>query len=161
MKNLKIMIENSQLITNFYNAFKAKVYKTMQESYLSDAIFNDEVFTNLNGVEAGQMWEMLIKNGKDLELKFEIISSDENYVNARWIAKYTFSKTGRLVINDIQAFFKIEDGKISQHTDSFDFYKWARQAFGLTGLLLGWTTYFKSKVQKTAMGSLEKFVKGK
>jgi hypothetical protein len=66
-----------------------------------------------------------------------------------------------LVINDIQAFFKIEDGKISQHTDSFDFYKWARQAFGLTGLLLGWTTFFKSKVQKNAMGSLEKYTKGK
>jgi limonene-1,2-epoxide hydrolase len=161
MKNLKLMIENSQLITNFYNALKAKDYKIMQESYLADAIFNDEVFTNLNGTEAGQMWEMLIKNGKDLELKFEIISSDDDYVNARWIAKYTFKKTDRLVINDIQAFFKIEDGKISQHTDSFDFYKWARQAFGLTGLLLGWTTFFKSKVQKNAMGSLEKYTKGK
>jgi limonene-1,2-epoxide hydrolase len=157
MKNLKLMIENNQLITNFYNALKAKDYKTMQESYLADAIFNDEVFTNLNGTEAGQMWEMLMKNEKDLELKFEIISSDDDYVNVRWIAKYTFPKTGRLVINDIQAFFKIDDGKIRQHTDSFDFYKWARQAFGLTGLLLGWTTFFKARVQKTAMGTLEKY----
>lgn len=151
-------MNSETLIQNFYKAFQAKDYKTMQESYASDAIFNDEVFSNLNGTEAGKMWEMLIKNGKDLELKFEILSSEEEYVNARWIAKYTFSKTGRLVINDIKAFFKIEDGKIIEHTDSFDFYKWARQAFGLTGLLIGWTPFFKNKVQKTAMGSLYKFL---
>jgi limonene-1,2-epoxide hydrolase len=151
------MPTKEQLIANFYEAFKAKDYKTMQQSYLPDAIFSDEVFTNLSGIEAGDMWEMLIKNGKDLELKFEILGSEGDYVNARWVAKYIFSKTGRLVINDIQAFFKIEDGKICQHTDSFDFYQWARQAFGLTGLLLGWTTFFKAKVQKTAGASLEKF----
>ena len=151
-------MNSETLIQNFYKAFQAKDYKTMQESYTSDAIFNDEVFSNLSGTEAGKMWEMLIKNGKDLELKFEILSSEDEYVNARWIAKYTFSKTGRLVINDIKAFFKIEDGKIIEHTDSFDFYKWARQAFGLTGLLIGWTPFFKNKVQKTAMGSLAKFL---
>jgi limonene-1,2-epoxide hydrolase len=151
-------MNSETLIQNFYKAFQAKDYKTMQESYASDAIFNDEVFSNLNGTEAGKMWEMLVKNGKDLELKFEILSSEEDYVNARWIAKYTFSKTGRLVINDIKAFFKIENGKIIEHTDSFDFYKWARQAFGLTGLLIGWTPFFKNKVQKTAMGSLYKFL---
>ena len=152
------MTENSQLITNFYDAFKAKDFKTMQESYRPDAIFNDEIFTNLSGTEAGKMWEMLIKSGKDLELKYEVLENDGDFVNVRWIAKYTFSKTGRMVINDIQAFFKIEDGKISQHTDSFDFYKWARQAFGLSGLLLGWTTYFKNKVQNTARQGLDKFV---
>ena len=41
-------------------------------------------------------------------------------------------------------------GEDYQAQDSFDFYKWARQAFGLTGLLIGWTTYFKAKVPECA-----------
>ena len=152
------MEENRILLEKFYSAFQKKDFKTMQACYALDATFNDEAFSNLNGKEAGKMWEMLITRGKDLELKFEILEATENGGKARWIAKYTFSKTKRLVINEIIGVFEIKNGKILNHADHFDFYKWARQAFGLTGLLLGWTTFFKNKVQKTAMESLKKFI---
>ncbi len=152
------MEENRIFIDKFYAAFQQKNFKYMQECYAIDANFNDEAFSNLNGKEAGKMWEMLITRGKDLELKYEILETSENGGKARWIAKYTFSKTKRLVINEIIGDFIIKNGKIIKHTDHFDFYKWARQAFGLIGLFLGWTNYFKSKVQKTAMQSLKKFM---
>lgn len=152
------MEENRIIIDKLYSAFQQKDFKTMQECYATDANFNDEAFSNLTGIEAGKMWEMLITKGKDLELKYEILETTKNGGKARWIAKYTFSKTKNLVINEINASFVMKNGKIIEHTDRFDFYKWARQAFGLTGLFLGWTTFFKKKVQKTAMESLKKFM---
>ncbi|MFX7804557.1 nuclear transport factor 2 family protein, partial [Acinetobacter baumannii] len=74
--------------------------------------------------------------------------------SAQWVASYTFSATGRKVINRINANFEIEDGKITKHTDSFSFYRWSSQALGLIGILLGWTPFLQQKVQKNARQSL-------
>jgi hypothetical protein len=40
-----------------------------------------------------------------------------------------------------------KDGKIIKHTDSFDLRKWAAQAMGLQGGLLGGTGLFRKKLQ--------------
>ncbi len=130
----------------------------MQSLYAPEATFNDAVFKNLNGIEAGKMWEMLLKNGKDLKLTYKILEETATSGKATWIATYTFSKSGRKVINNIMADFVIKDGKIISHTDSFDFYKWARQAFGTMGLILGWTSFFKNKVRTTAKAAFDKFL---
>ena len=76
---------------------------------------------------------------------------------AHWIAHYTF-RTGRKVVNDIQAAFRFENGLIAEHDDSFDFYKWSRQALGPPGLLLGWTPLLRAKVQKEARAGLDEFL---
>jgi SnoaL-like domain len=152
------MNTNESIISGFYEAFQQKNAAFMRQSYTSNAVFNDEVFCNLQGNEIGNMWEMLIKNGKDLDLEYEILGSSENVVNASWRARYTFSKTGRVVVNHIRATFVLENGKIKTHVDSFHFYNWAKQAFGLSGFLIGWTPFFKRKVQQTALKSLNRFV---
>ncbi len=105
------------------------------------------------------MWKMLILNGKDLELNFQNVSADEKSGSAEWIANYTFSKTGRKVENRIKANFEFENGKIISHKDSFDFYKWAKQALGISGLLLGWTSFLQNKVRQTAMKNLDDFMR--
>lgn len=150
---------NQQLIHTFYTAFAKKDYNTMQSCYADAAVFNDAVFKNLNSAEVKAMWEMLCKRGKDLQLEFSNIQTTENSATAHWQASYTFSATGRKVINNINAKFEIENGKIVKHTDSFNFYTWAKQAFGFTGTLLGWTTFFKNKVQNGAMANLVIFMK--
>jgi len=152
------MGKHEQLISQFYNCFKNKDFKGMQECYADDAIFNDPVFVNLNSDEVKSMWEMLIKNGKGMELSFDNIQESENTVTAKWQARYTFSLTGRKVTNDVNATFTFKDGKIQSHTDRFNFYKWSAQAFGTTGLLLGWTSFFKNKIRKTASGNLKRFM---
>jgi hypothetical protein len=35
-----------------------------------------------------------------------------------------------------------------------DLYKWSKQAFGVTGFLLGWTGFFQKKIQQQAQESL-------
>ncbi len=66
------------------------------------------------------MWEMLCKNAKDFSLTFSDIELlDEEYATCNWVATYTFSKTGKKVVNKIKAFMRIKDGKIIEHSDAF------------------------------------------
>lgn len=152
------MTENEQLINTFYSAFQRKDYGTMQSCYADEATFTDAVFIGLDAQEVRAMWEMLCKNGKDLTLTYENIKESQNKVTADWQAVYTFSKTGNRVKNRIKAEFIIENGRIVSHKDQFNLYTWARQAFGATGWLIGWTDVFRAKIQSTAKFNLEKFL---
>lgn len=152
------MNANEQLINHFYTCFKNKDYSGMQACYADNATFSDAVFKNLNSDQVKAMWQMLILKGKDMRIEFSQISADEKTGKAHWDAYYTFSATGKKVINKIDANFEFENGKIVKHIDDFNFYTWAKQALGTTGLLLGWTGFMKNKIQTTAMANLEKFM---
>ncbi|WP_461788716.1 nuclear transport factor 2 family protein [Pedobacter sp.] len=152
------MTANEKLIHQFYSAFQQKDYETMQNSYSESAVFNDAVFVNLNAMEVRAMWQMLISRGGDMKLNFGNIKENGDNVNAYWEAHYTFTATGKKVVNKINAEFEIKDGKIVKHTDRFDFYKWAKQAFGFGGFILGWTNAFKGKVRQTAKKKLDDYL---
>ena len=49
-------------------------------------------------------------------------------------------------------------GLIAEHHDEFDFYRWARQALGPPGVLLGWTPLVRSAVRRGARGRLDEFI---
>ena len=153
------MNNNQQVIERFYAAFQQLDYKTMQDCYSDDIVFSDPVFGLLKGEEAKAMWEMLCKNAKDFRLSFgDIELLDEEYATARWTANYTFSKTGRQVENKIKAYMKLADGKIIEHSDAFRLSTWLAQAFGLKGVLFGWTGFMKKAVQNNARKSLNAFM---
>ena len=131
----------------------------MQDCYSEHPVFNDPVFGIIEGEEVRAMWEMLCKNARDFSLTFSNIQLlDEEYATCNWTASYTFSKTGRKVVNEIKAYMRIQNGKITEHTDYFKFWKWSRQALGISGLLLGWSGYLKNKVRLNALKSLGKFM---
>jgi ketosteroid isomerase-like protein len=155
------MHTHEQLITQFYTCFQNKDYKGMQECYADNATFSDPVFNNLNSHQVKAMWEMLLKTGKDLRLEFKNVQANDKTGSAEWIAYYTFSRTGNKVINRIKAGFVFENGKIIKHTDHFDFYAWAKQSLGKTGLLLGWTPFLKNKIKATAIRNLDEFMRTK
>ncbi len=60
------------------------------------------------------------------------------------------------MVNDIRARFRFRDGKIVDHEDSFSFHKWARQALGPAGLVLGLPP-MNMLVRRKALGDLEAF----
>ena len=155
------MTPNQQLITTFYEAFRDKDYKTMQDCYADNAVFNDEVFVELKADEVRAMWEMFCIKGKDMQLDFSNVQADDHHGSAEWIASYTFSKTARKVINRIEAHFTFEDGKIIRHIDHFNFYRWASQAFGIAGILLGWTTFFKNRVRQQGLKNLRDYIQNR
>lgn len=152
------MTPNEALIHQFYTAFQQKDVKTMQNSYDDQVIFNDAVFINLDAQQVRAMWQMLLSRSEDMKMTFGKVKENGDKVTASWEAHYTFTATGKKVINKIDAEFEIKDGKIIRHTDTFNFYKWARQAFGSGGLLLGWTNVFKEKVRQTAKKKLDDYM---
>lgn len=152
------MNAHEQLITKFYTAFAQKDWKTMQSCYHDEIVFNDPAFQNLKGKEAKAMWHMLALNAKDFSLEFNSIKASETTGAAHWEATYAFSRTGRKVVNKIDASFEFKEGLIINHTDRFDFWKWTRMALGLPGLFLGWSALIQNKVRRTALDGLRKFI---
>jgi ketosteroid isomerase-like protein len=143
-----------ELIQRFYTAFAARDGDAMAACYAPDAHFSDPVFTDLNGKEPGQMWRMLTGRGGDLKIELAEHHADEDSGNAHWIAHYTFTQTGRPVVNDVRAHFTFRNGLIADHRDDFDFTRWARQAIGLAGLL----PPVRSAVRKKARAQLDAFI---
>ena len=152
--------ENKQLINTFYTSFQQLNWKQMTGCYHDNVFFYDPVFQNLEAPQARAMWEMLCKNAKDLVIEFSNVQADAEHGSCNWTARYTF-RTGRKVVNNIKAHFTFHEGKIIEHMDDFDLWKWSRQALGTSGLLLGWSSIVKNKIRKMAKGSLEKFMREK
>ncbi len=156
------MQPNVDVITRFYTAFQKLDYQAMNSCYRDDIVFNDPSFGLLRGDESKAMWEMLCKNAKDFSLTFSNIQLlDEEYATCNWVATYTFSKTGRRVVNNIKAFMKLQNGKIIEHSDGFKLSRWAAQALGFKGVLLGWTGFMKRKIQQNARKNLIAFIEKK
>ena len=148
---------NTQLIERFYGAFAERDGDAMAACYAQDVSFSDPVFPDLHGERAGNMWRMLTETGKDLRIELLEHDADADSGTAHWRAHYTFTATGRPVVNDVHASMRFADGLIAEHRDEFDFHKWARQALGPTGLLLGWTPIVKGSVRKKAAARLEEY----
>ncbi len=146
-----------QLIERFYRAFDEGDGEAMAACYAPDVQFSDPVFPDLRGSRAGAMWQMLTATPGDLRVELLERAADETSGSAHWRAHYTFTETGRPVVNDIQASFRFANGLIVEHRDEFDFHRWARQALGPVGLLLGWTPIVRSAVRRKAAGRLEEF----
>jgi len=153
------MSPSHQVIDKFYTAFQHKDYAAMQQCYTDDATFTDAAFKTLDSRQVKAMWEMLCKSSSDdFRIEYRILSANGDSATAQWTAWYTFSATGNKVVNRVKARFTLRDGKIVTHADDFDFHRWARQALGIPGLLLGWLPIFKSKVQKTAADKLKAYM---
>jgi ketosteroid isomerase-like protein len=147
----------SALISSFYDAFSRRDWAAMGACYHPAVHFTDPVF-DLHGERARLMWQMLCTRGRDLTIAFRDVSAEGERGRAHWDATYTFSATKRKVFNRIDAAFTFRDGLIVRHEDSFDFYAWSRQALGLPGLLLGWSSFLQNKVRAQAARGLESFV---
>lgn len=155
-------MENKALIEKFYSAFQRLDYATMQSCYSDDVLFSDPVFMMLKGQEVKDMWEMLCRNARDFSLEYSNITLlDEEYATCNWVASYTFSGTGRRVVNRVKAFMRIRDGKITEHSDAFRLSTWIGQALGWKGVLFGWTGFMKRAVQKKARARLLAFMQKK
>jgi hypothetical protein len=155
---------NETTLNRFYTAFAALDADTMASCYAEDASFNDPAFT-LNGRhEVGGMWRMLCgatqaKHREDWRLEFKDVQADDHNGQTHWEAHYRFSVSNRLVHNIVEAKFSFTpDGLIASHTDSFDFWRWSRQALGYGGWVLGWAPFFSKQVRAGARENLNRYL---
>jgi len=153
-------MENVQLIQQFYESFANNNADGMIACYHDEVEFSDPAFGLLKGAEAKNMWKMLVERAKgNIKIEYKNVSAGDKKGSADWTADYLFSKTGRQVFNEIHAEFEFKDGKIFRHHDTFDIWKWSKQALGISGLLLGWSSFLQNKIRQNARASLREYSK--
>lgn len=153
------MIKNEETIHKLYSALQTLDHKGMIQCYHPEATFKDPIFELNSKDEIAGMWTILCKSAKKFELHYDEVRADEEEGSARLNAKYLFPQTDRMVHNHINARFKIKKGLIIEHLDTFDFWRWSRQALGFPGLLFGWTSFLQKKVQKQAYKNMKRFMR--
>jgi ketosteroid isomerase-like protein len=151
-------MDNKALIEHFYTCFSNGDGAGMASCYHDQVVFEDPAFGELHGDRARQMWLMLTTRNKDIDISFSNVRADELRGSANWKAVYHFGPRGRKVVNRISANFEFADGKIIRHKDRFDLWKWARQAMGWKGYLLGWSGFFQKKLQKQTNKLLDNYI---
>lgn len=148
---------NAKVIVDFYRAFQQLDAEAMAHCYTDDVVFSDPAFGELKGDAARDMWRMLAQRAEGFSLAFSNVAADDLAGRAQWTATYRFSRTGRIVVNRIEARFAFRDGLIAEHRDSFDLWRWARQALGAKGALLGWTPFVQRAIRTQARTSLDAY----
>ncbi|MGF6240522.1 MULTISPECIES: nuclear transport factor 2 family protein [Paraburkholderia] len=148
---------HTELIERFYEAFQKCDAEAMGACYADDVVFSDPVFGELRGEEARDMWRMLVQRAQAFSLTFDAVEANERTGRAHWVARYLFSQTGRSVVNRIDAQFVFRDGRIAEHRDTFDLWRWSRQALGFKGMLLGWTPFVQRAIRAQARKGLDAY----
>ena len=121
------MHPNARLIEKLYSAFRDGDPGAAASCYTVDAHFQDIAFS-LNGrVSIRQMWRLVLS--RRVEVTFDSLAADDRQGKGHWVAHYTFSDTGRQVVNDIQSRFAFREGLIVDHRDECDALSWANQAY--------------------------------
>jgi ketosteroid isomerase-like protein len=150
---------NAALIERLYTALDAGDADAVVACYAPDADFRDPVFGDLHGPEVGAMWRMLTARSTDMHIELLDHAAGPDAGSARWRAHYTFSQTGRPVVNEIAATFEFAGGLIARHRDDFSLYTWARQALGgPVGVGLGWTPVVQAGIRRKARASLDGYL---
>jgi hypothetical protein len=153
------MHKNQELVQRFFHCFAGGDYRGMQACLHENIEFSDIGF-ELRGKEVGAMWHMICAKGT--QIMFRNITADDSRGAAHWECHYDFQKDEgdkpHPVHNIIEAQFRFEDGLIRQHQDSCDFERWARQALGLVGVVLGETEYLHKQVRAAARGKIDRFI---
>jgi ketosteroid isomerase-like protein len=145
--------------TTFFEAFAQLNANAMCECYQKTAVFNDPVFGLLHYHELTAMWQMLCSNATNFSLQYETpVTVDNEYVTVNWVARYTFSATGKAVVNKVKSFIRIQNGYITEQSDAFKLSKWAAQALGIKGLLFGWSGFVQKRIRKNARKALEHYM---
>ena len=150
-------------VSTLYDGFENLDASAMARCYAPAARFSDPVFT-LAGAHISNMWAMLIegiqRSSPDIwRLEVDGVVEDATSGRAHWVARYRFGPTGRIVTNDIRAAFVLSDGLIIDHRDTFDLWRWSRQALGPLGVVAGWSAPLRARIRRQAADSLTKFEK--
>ena len=151
------MHPNAELIRRFYSAFAQLDFATMAACYHPEAEFSDPVFTDLRGKQIDMMWKMLCLKAKEFSVTFSVVAADDARGSAKWVARYRYSGSGRIVTNHVDADFEFRDGLIIKHRDTFSLHRWLGMALGPMGMLFGWLPPMQGKVRAAAAAGLAKF----
>lgn len=131
--------------------------------YADDATFEDPAFGRLTGGAVKDMWRMLTARSADLSVTLgdHGVGDDGRTGWAHWTATYTFTTTGRSVVNEIDVRFEFADGLIREQVDAFPLRRWGAQALGPKGAVLGLTPLLGRGVRRQARANLADYTRAR
>jgi ketosteroid isomerase-like protein len=147
----------AETITRLYDALDRHDGDDAAACYTDDAVFDDPAFGRLEDGAVKDMWRMLCERSDDLHVVLIEHGADGDDGWAHWSAEYTFTGTGRNVVNQIRSRFRFEGDLIRDQVDSFSLRRWGGQALGRRGTVLGTTGLLGRAVRKQARGQLEQY----
>jgi hypothetical protein len=147
------MKSNEQLIERLFTSLDRGDFRSAGDCYCDDSEFRDIAFDLKGKVDIAAMWHLVCS--KQTKLSFCDIKADDRSGTAYWEALYRFSKTNRLVHNEIDSTFTFRDGKILVHHDRSNRWDWARQALGILPAIP--LTVFPFILKRQAAKELKKF----
>jgi len=115
------------VVSAFYKAFETKDVDTQEKLYAPNVKFKDAIFSFDNAKDTANMFRKLNGVDPNAKIKFTLDSVNGSTVKGHWVADYHV--LGRPVHNEVSTTMKVENGKITEHTDDFSWKKWAPQAF--------------------------------
>ena len=151
---------NAMAIERLYAALDAGDAETMAALYAPDATFHDPAFGDLDGDGVRAMWRMLCAQAQDLDVTASGVEAGDDAGSADWVATYTFTATGRPVVNRIHASFRFRDGLIAEHRDDFSLWRWSRQALGPAAFLIGSNPLGQAILRRQVRGRLNAWRRG-
>ncbi len=158
----------SPVVGRFFEAFAASDWQTMARCYHDKASFSDPVYPDLREERIVYRWHQLLsaaetstlKSGSknshslnNLKLEYRVLFGDERKAQVLWTASYLYQN--RSVSNEVLSTLAIWDDKIVRQVDEYNFWRWSRQALGLTGLAFGAMPWYQRSVQRSAQSRLE------
>ncbi|MFI6322579.1 nuclear transport factor 2 family protein [Nonomuraea sp. NPDC050556] len=145
------------LIHAFYEALGSGDLDAIARCYHPEVSFGDPIFQEVEGRDRVMaMWRLQLGRRSDLLADFRDVTADDFTGSAHWTCRYTFTGTGREVVNEIDALFRFEDDLIVRHHDEYDFRHWSKMALGKpAGVVLGWTPMFRKSIRDGARKALD------
>jgi uncharacterized protein len=147
----------AETIQRLYGALGRRDGAGAAACYADDAVFEDPAFGQLEDGAVKDMWRMLCERSDDLEVVLIEHGADAGEGWAHWSATYTFTGTGRPVVNDIRSRFRFDGELIRDQVDTFSLRRWGAQALGPRGTLLATVGLLGRAVRKQARGNLDRY----
>lgn len=134
-------------------------HKAMAGCHHLNAKFTDIAFDLRSKKQIHAMWHMICRpegHEGDIAAMFHVVHADDRRGWVNLVDDYTFSSTGRKIINVIDSHFCFENGLIIEQRDFCDPHAWAAMALGGVGGFLASRSHFLRSFK--ARQRLHKFV---
>ncbi len=143
------------IITNLFQLLQAKKYDEVAKLYTVDAKFTDGIFMLEDAENIRKMWNYLGVIFTELTIKIVSVTETENGAIVTWESFYNLR--GNKIHNKLKSEFVLINGRIDSQTDSFSFYRIARQTSGAKGVLFGWLPSVKKTIQSRMLIGFEQY----
>jgi len=97
------MANEKQLVETLFTSLQALNHHAMAACYHEAATFSDIAFQLQGRKQIHAMWHMICQKG--INVQVQSITAAGDSVRARIVDTYTFSDTGRQVVNSIESTF--------------------------------------------------------